>query len=51
MKNLGKKDKETEEDKMPKHEKHLPFRWVSIGGLFHCKTGESLRFLTQAYPP
>ena len=25
---------ETEEDKMPRHEKYPPFRWVSIGGIF-----------------
>ena len=36
----GEKDKETEEDKMPRHEKHPPFRWVSICGIFYCKTGD-----------
>ena len=36
---------------MPRHEKHPPFRWVSICGIFCCKTGDLLRFLTQAYPP
>ena len=36
---------------MPRHEKHPPFRWVSIWGIFYCKTGDFLRFLTQAYPP
>ena len=47
MKNLGEKNKETEEDKMPEHEQHPPFRWVSIWGIFHCKTGEFLRFLKR----
>ena len=51
MKNQGEKDKEIEEDKMPRREKHPPFRWVSIWGIFCCKTGDFLRFLTQAYPP
>ena len=45
------KDKETEENKMPRHEKHPPFRWVSIWVFFYCRTGDFLRFLTQAYPP
>ena len=46
------KDKETEEDTLPKHEKHPPFRSVSLGGIFNCKIGggDSLRLLTQAYP-
>ena len=51
MKNQGENDKETEEDKMPRHEKHPPFRWVSIWGIFYFKVGDFLRFLTQAYPP
>ena len=36
---------------MPRHEKHPPFRWVSLGGTFYCKTGDFLRFLSQTYPP
>ena len=52
MKNQGKKDKETEADKMPRHEEHSPFRWASVWGIVCCKTGDFvLRCLTQAYPP
>ena len=47
----GGKRQETEEDKMPRHEKHPPFRWVSIWANFYYKTGDVLTFLTQAYPP
>ena len=35
---------------MPRHEKHPPFIWESILGIFTVKTGDFLRFLTQAYP-
>ena len=45
------KGKEREADKMPRHEKHPPFRWVSIWSIFYCKTGDFLRILTQVYPP
>ena len=39
MKNQREKAKEIEEDKMPRHEKHPPFRWVSIWGIFTVKLG------------
>ena len=44
MMNRGEKNQETEKDKMPRHEKHPPFRWVSIWGIFYCETGDLLRF-------
>ena len=48
MKNQGaKKDKGTEEDKMSRHEKHPPLGGCLFGAIFHCKTGDFLRFLTQ----
>ena len=47
----GEKDKYTEEDRMPRHEKHPPFRWVPFWGIFYCKTGDVLRFWTQTCPP
>ena len=33
----GRNDKETEEEEMPRHEKHPPFRWVSMGAFFIVK--------------
>ena len=35
----GEKDKETEEDKMARHEKHPHFEWVSIWGIFSIELG------------
>ena len=50
MKNQRKKDKETEEDTIPRHEKHLPFRWMSVWGIFCCKTGDFLEIFDPSVP-